>query len=101
MCSVDFQVAEVTANAITTNLTIDCDRGMLRYEVHANSTMDPNQHNASSSSLGSKDSMLVTVSGLLADTSYNLVLQLVDPQCFNSTSAALLNVTTDAATLGE
>ena len=101
MCSVDFQVAEVTANAITTNLTIHCDRGMLRYDVHASSTIDPNSHTASSSSLGSKDSTQVTVSGLLADTSYNLVLQLVDPQCFNSTAATLLNVTTDAATVGE
>lgn len=101
MCSVDFQVAKVTQNAITTNLTIHCNRGMLRYEVHAISPMDQIQHVASSANLHSMESTLITVSGLLTSTNYDLVLQLMDHQCANSTSTTILNVTTTAAETGE
>ena len=101
MCSVHFQVADIMETTITANLTVRCDRGMLRYEVHTNSTVDPETHSASSAILDSMDSTLIMVSDLLPGTSYDLVLELVDPQCTNSTSATLLNVTTSEATPGE
>ena len=101
VCSVHFQVADVMETSITANLTIRCDRSKLRYELRANSTVDPEVHRASSGLLDSMDSTLIMVSDLLAGTSYDLVLELVDPQCTISTSATLLNVTTAKATPGE
>ena len=98
MCSVHFEVADVTANTITTNMRIHCNGGMLRYVVHANSSRDPYQHAATSALRESMDLTQLTLSSLLANTSYDLVLYLVDPQCANSISATLRNVTTAATT---
>lgn len=102
MCSImKFQVAQITENAITTNLTIACDRGMLRFRVYANSTTGSDQQEEQFGYLGSMVSTQITVSGLLTSTGYNLFLQLVEPQCANSTAAILRNVITTAAPTSE